>query len=362
MNQILKLLISSLFFILPFGQLTRLPIPHLSINIYLHDLIISFILLCWLSTKPKKLPPLTKPISLFILTALASLIIASFRLPLQSILISSLYLIRWSIYASLYFVLSDKNLNKLPLKKLLVTSASLLAIFSLAQYIFLPDTRFLKVLDWDDHYYRVISTLGDPTFVGIILVLALILLPTLNSPWWFYPLFLLPLLLTYSRSSYLSLLAAAITTFILKTKSKIFLLITIFLLIALPFLPRPGGEGVKLERRFSITQRLANYQEGITLFKQSPIFGIGFNTLRFYRHDQTSHAAAGLDSSLLFVLTTSGIIGLLAYLNLLKHLWQTSGILKISLSALLIHSLFSNSLFYPYTMIWLWVLLATEYS
>jgi len=361
MNQILKLLIFSLFLVLPFGQLTRLPIPHPAINIYLHDLIISFILICWLTTKPKKLPSLTKPISLFILTALTSLIIASFRLPFQSILISSLYLIRWSVYTSLYFILTDKNL-KLPLKKLLVISASLLALFGLAQYFFLPDTRFLKTLHWDDHYYRVISTLGDPTFVGIILVLALILLPSLNSPWWLYSLFLLPLLLTYSRSSYLSLLAAAITTVILKTKHKIFLIISLFLLITLPFLPRPGGEGVKLERRFSITQKVANYREGIVIFKQSPIFGTGFNTLRFYRNDQTSHAAAGLDSSLLFVLTTTGVIGFLAYLNLLKHLWQTSDILKISLSALLIHSLFSNSLFYPYTMIWLWALLATEYS
>jgi len=115
MNQILKLLIFSLFLVLPFGQLTRLPIPHPAINIYLHDLIISFILICWLTTKPKKLPSLTKPISLFILTALTSLIIASFRLPFQSILISSLYLIRWSVYTSLYFILTDKNL-KLPLK------------------------------------------------------------------------------------------------------------------------------------------------------------------------------------------------------------------------------------------------------
>ena len=361
MNQILKTLIFSLFFILPFGQLTRLPIPYPSINIYLHDIIISFILICWLSTKPKKLPPLTNPISLFILTALASLIIASFRLPFQSILISSLYLIRWSVYASLYLVLSDKNL-KLPLKKLLIISASLLAFFSLTQYFFLPDTRFLKTLHWDDHYYRIISTLGDPTFVGIILVLALILLLNLNSFWWLYLLFLLPLLLTYSRSSYLSLLAAAITAVILKSKHKILLIITSFLLISLPFLPRPGGEGVKLERRFSITQKVANYREGIAIFKSSPIFGIGFNTLRFYRNDQTSHAAAGLDSSLLFVLATTGLIGLLAYLNLLKRLWQASDILKISLSALLIHSLFSNSLFYPYTMIWLWALLSTEHS
>jgi len=361
MNKILKLSILSLFIVLPFGQLTRLPIPHSVINIYLHDFIISFIFICWLTTKPKKPPNLIKPISLFILTALVSLIIASFRFPSQSILISSLYLIRWSIYASLYFVLSDKNL-KLPLKKLLVISASLLAIFSLIQYLFLPDTRFLKILHWDDHYYRVISTLGDPTFVGIILVLALILLPSLSSPWWLYLLFLLPLLLTYSRSSYLSLLVAAITAVILKTKHKILLIITIFLLITLPFLPRPGGEGVKLERRFSITQKVANYREGIAIFQQSPIFGIGFNTLRFYRQDQISHAAAGLDSSLLFILATTGLIGLLAYLNLLKRLWQTSNILKISLSALLIHSLFSNSLFYPYVMIWLWVLLATEYS
>ena len=122
----------------------------------------------------------------------------------------------------------------------------------------------------------------------------------------------------------------------------------------LPFLPRPGGEGVKLERVFSLNQRFANYREGLQLIKLSPVFGLGFNTMRYYRNDFVSHAAAGLDSSLLFVLATTGIIGLLTYLNLLKSLWQTSLLVKLSLSAVLVHSLFQNSFFYPLIMIWLW--------
>lgn len=370
MKKIIRVLILSLFLVFPFGQLTRLPIPHPSIRIYLHDIIISLILISWLFTKPKKLPPLTKPITLFVSAGLLSLIFALPKFTLQELAISSLYLIRWLTYSSLYFVLSDKTLKlKLPLKKLLLFSGLALAIFGLAQYIFLPDTRFLKLLNWDDHLYRLIATLLDPAFTALIILLGLILLLTQFPKTRFKPLFtfllLISLLLTYSRSTYLALLASLFTYSLIKKNFKPILIGLGLLLISLPLLPRPYGEGVKLERLYSISNRLDNYQQGITIFKQSPLFGIGFNTLRYHQRNlgllgqdwQVSHAAAGLDSSLLFVLATTGLIGLTTYLYFLKHIWSISDTVKISLSAILVHSLFNNSLFYPWVMIWLWVLL-----
>lgn len=369
MNKVLKILIIGLFVVLPFGQLTRLPIFYSGVNIYLWDIIIVAIITVWLLGKPKIKSSLLKPIIFFITAAVISLVLALFIFSSKEVFIASLYLVRWLSYSSLYFVLKEKNL-KLPIKKMLIYSASLLAVFGITQYLIQPDTRFLASANWDDHYYRVIATLGDPSFVGIILLLGLILLPVVKAAWWLYPIFLIPMLLTYSRSTYLALIAASTAWAIVKKNYKIILIAVLLLALVLPFMPRPGGEGVKLERLFSISQRFENYGTGWGIFKQSPLVGVGFNTLR-YQHKkidsndgnrQISHAAAGLDSSLMFVLATTGIIGFVAYLYLIFHLWKGSMVLKISLVAILVHSLFQNTLFYPWVMIWLWSLVATEYS
>ena len=340
-----KILIYLLFFILPFGQLERLP----NLPIYLHDLVILFLII--LNFKFLKLP---RPTVWFLLSAGLSLIMALFKLPFTQVLISALYLVRWLAYACLLPIYQYLKFDLKPLLKYLCLA---LAVLGILQYLFIPDTRFLASLNWDDHYYRLISTIFDPNFLGLIFVLGLILfnlqiLPSL--------ILLMALLFTYSRSSYLSLVVVILALAIIKNKFKYLFLILIFML--LPFLPRSGGEGVRLERVFSLNQRFANYREGLQLIKLSPVFGLGFNTMRYYRNDfaslaesrRVSHAAAGLDSSLLFVLATTGIIGLLTYLNLLKSLWQTSLLVKLSLSAVLVHSLFQNSFFYPLIMIWLW--------
>ncbi len=357
MKKIIKTLIICLFIIFPFGQLTKIPGLPPTVNLYMHDLIISCIFIIWLILKPKLKSKLIKPLSYFLLAGLISLFFATLKFPLFEVFISSLYLIRFAVYSSLIFILKD---IKLPIKKLLLFSALILAIFGVAQYIFLPDTRFLIFSNWDDHYYRVIATFGDPSFVGIILVLAIILNFLTNSSIWLYPFYLIPLFLTYSRSSYLSLLSVIVFLSIYKKKLKLLFLGLIFVLF-LPFLPRQsGGAGVKLERVFSIKQRLDNYTHSLAIIKKQPIFGIGFNSLRFYQNQPISHSGAGLDSSLLFVLATTGVVGLLTYLNLLKSFYQQSIIIKASLIALLIHSLFQNSLFYSWVMLWLFSLMSTE--
>ena len=334
-----KILIYLLFFILPFGQLERLP----NLPVYLHDLVI--LLLIILNLKFIKLP---RSIWLFVSACLLSLIVNIFRFGFPQILFSSLYLVRWLAYACLLPIYQHEKIDLKPLLKYLCLA---LAVLGLLQYLLIPDTRFLAVLNWDDHYYRLISTVFDPNYLGLIFVLGLVLfnlkiLPSL--------ILLIALLFTYSRSSYLALIVVGFYLALIKKKFKIFIFAFFALIFALYLLPRPGGEGVKLERWFSVESRLGNYREGFGLWQKSPVSGLGFNTLRYFRNDPISHAAAGLDNSFLFVLATTGIIGLLTYLNLLKSLWQTSLLLKLSLVAILVHSLFQNSLFYPLIMIWLW--------
>lgn len=324
-----KILFPLLFLSMAFGQLQRFG------PIYLHDLILAVILLV---NRPK----ISRPVLYFALAAFVSLIFSGFKPGGE-------YLVRFLAYSLLLGL-------KVERRYLLFFSGAIAGLGWL-QYLLLPDTRFLLALNWDDHYYRLISTLFDPNFTGIVLVLGLVLVYfSYPRSWWLYLLHLSALLLTYSRSSYLALLAVAVAIAWMQKKFKLLLLTVFILLIAVPFLPRPGGEGVKLERLFSIEQRLDSYREGISLWQKGPVFGLGFNTLRYYRGDPDSHAAAGLDSSLLFVLATTGAVGLLAYLNLLRFLWQKSLLLRVSLVALLAHSLFVNSLFYPFVMIWLFSL------
>ena len=359
MNQLTKALYFSLFICLAFGQLTRLPWFGPSLNLYLHDLLIILLLILNLRKIPSL--PLTKPIAIFFFASLLSLILAIPRLSRPELLISSLYLWRWFAYACLYFI-ARPNLNP----NLLILTTSLIAVFGLTQYLFLPDTRFLQYSGWDDHYFRLISTLIDPAFTGIILVLGMIWLSLkMRQHRLFFPLFglhLITLMFTYSRSSYLALFIASAVIAWGKKQLKYFLIFLCLILSLALILPRPAGEGVKLERTFSITQRLQNWQQGWQLIKQKPVFGFGFNTLRYHRQDFVSHAAAGLDSSLLFVWATTGIIGLLAYLYLLHSIWQHALVIKASLSAVFFHALFNHTLFYPWVMIWLWLLLASAHK
>ena len=88
---------------------------------------------------------------------------------------------------------------------------------------------------------------------------------------------------------------------------------------------------------------------------------------------EQSNAAAGLDNSLLFVTATTGIVGLAAYVFLLgkavfvsfrrlRTLKPLNALLTATLIAIIVHSMFNNSLFYPWVMIWLWLLFAVVHA
>ena len=145
------------------------------------------------------------------------------------------------------------------------------------------------------------------------------------------------------------------------------------------------SEGTNLFRTVSTNARIESYQQAWVFFQQSPLFGIGFNAYR-YAQDRAfpscnekkaqrcldkqvlaeSHAGAGTDNSFLFVLATTGIVGSTAYLFLWyrilllswKHKTEPYGLIVLSSSlALFANSLFINSLFYPFIMLWMWVII-----
>ena len=396
MEKLITALLFCYLVLFPFGQLNRLPISLFQspeIRFYLTDLVMFLLILTWgiwrflLIKKKYTLPPLTKPIFLFLMIAIISLIVNSSRLSIRELFVSGLYLLRWIVYAGLYFVLIDlkDRFNYLKWSSMvnyLIVLGAMTAIFGLVQYLIWPDIGFLEVFGYDPHYFRLVGTFFDPGFVGIILVLTLILLVVSN--WEKIGVFKMKnlpvhcllftvycsLALTYSRSSYLAYLMGMGVIAFIKKAPRFFLIILFIGALTLLILPRQsGGEGIRLERTSTIQARAGSWQNALIISRDHPLIGVGFNAFRYAQRDygflkeqwQESNAGAGADSSLLFVLATTGIIGFLTYLGIWWKILRIGNLtILASALAILIHSLFLNSLFYPWVMAWMWILLAKE--
>ena len=363
------------------GSLFKLSFPLTEIHISWLDIGVVLINVYFLIKNISRLTffyknnSLVRALILFYSVGLISLFFRIFTLEPRAIFVGFLYWSRGLMYGLLFIPLSDL-FTKSSLKKLLFSLGLVTVITGIGQYIISPDIRFLEVAEWDPHYYRVVGTILDPGFVGAVLTVFLLLLVFFRDK--FKPkTFLLMIIptyltfaLTYSRSSYLALLAG-IAAYSVKVKSVRPFIISFLLLVAtILLLPRsPGGEGVKLERTSSVQARIINWQRTLQIFSQNPVLGVGFNTYRYAQKQAgfldnikwlKSHSGAGADSSLLFVAATTGIVGLAFYLRFLSRLWNYPSVfpLYIPLASLLVHSLFLNSLFYPHILFLLSVILS----
>lgn len=354
------LVISSLFVAFAVGNFFKFSLFSPDVHISVLDIVVLELSLVALFKNKIKI---NKYLGIFLGVSLVSLILAYFHYGLSATLVGFMYLLRFAVYASFGWTIG-KLIGVSDRSKLIILLGTLTVVIGLGQYFLFPDIRSLQIAEWDPHYYRVVGTLLDPGFIGIILVMFLVFLSDgknyLFKLLWAASYFALAF--TYSRSSFLAfLIAMAYVAW--RKKSWNFLLFTWFLLgITLPLLPRASsGEGVKLERTSSIEARLVNWTNAATIFRDHPILGVGFNVYRYAQNEYgflgeskwlRSHAGAGADSSLLFVGATTGLIGLSAYFFYLDSLWKNLT-LRPYLLALLVHSLFLNSLFYPFVLIFL---------
>jgi hypothetical protein len=250
-----------------------------------------------------------------------------------------------------------------------------------AQYFLLPDTRFLRYWGWDDHYFRLLSTHFDPNFTGILLVSTFFLVLKFiqeRGKIWPQVIYLaglsLALLLTYSRASYLSFLFSIIFLLILQRFSKRIKLsspikikqklahslvsLVILFILAIPFLPRPAGEGVKLERVASIKARVRNNHSALQKQQQYQwLMGQGLFSVNSTDSDSfwpdTAHFP---DNIFVWILSSTGIIGLMIGLFILYKsslfLYEKDVFIFYAFFAILIHSQFNHTLFQPF--VWLW--------
>lgn len=303
------------------------------------------------------------------------------------------YLLRLIAYYFLIFV-AYNFLAKLPavvLRYLLYTVAILFVLGLVILWV-LPNFAVLVQSGWDPHVDRLTSTWLDPNYFGTFLGLVFgLVLPfgkkiTQKGRWWVigYWITLLVLwagvYLTASRSALLTLaiagiVAAAFTSW----RMVVFVLVLLGLTVALPS---------RLQSRvtdsvaFSVQQvngsqnssqgssdptasaRITSWKKAIQIFKEKPVLGVGYN---YYQYAQqraglltgdalaTNRSVAGSDSSLLTLLATTGILGLLAFLALwlaiILRLWKfrldpyVLGVFA-ALIGWFISSFFNNTLLY----------------
>ncbi len=376
------IIIYTFFAIFSFGQLIRRDIRFLGTEFALHpvDLLAGVSIMVLLASR-EKLSILSTQVFSFFAACIFSLLLSMTIFSPTQVLIGSLFLVRLIAYYALFelsvILVKTKKIKK-TITNLLISVSTVSAIFGWVQYLFFPDLRVLKYIGWDEHLYRLVGTFLDPGFTGIILVLGFILsinkyLEKKDIKQIFVSVFLLlSVAFTYSRASYLALMVALATILIIYKKIKYILIIGLIVGLMVLLLPRPEGEGVRLERVQSIYQKMQNYSQTAIIIKKHPLFGIGFNNMcnarikYFNDVGYRSHACSGSDSSLLLVFATTGAVGLMIFIRLaikvlkvIKKDYYGKTFLG-SAAAIFTHSLFVNSLFYPWILGWMAILLAVS--
>lgn len=368
-----KLIIFLYLVAFPFGQLLRFSTGVLGRVVVIQPIdIIAFVsLIYWGIGGLKHLGKLGSW-GVFLLSNIFSLVLSLSYFETKEIFIGLLYFLRLLAHSSLFFVTYQQVLKDFKFKDLiyqsLIAVSGFTAIFGWFQYFFYPDLTSLKFINWDDHLFRLIGSFLDPGFTSIILVFGSLLALSLylgrksKVSLYVFAFLAVSLAFTYSRAGYLAFLAGLAVIFLKSKKNLLFMSILGIFGLLVFMLPRPEGEGVKLERTRSVINRYESYLGTVVLVKKVPLFGFGYNNLCSAKlkylssGEPQSHSCSGADSSILFLLATTGVVGTIFFvffvfrlILLLPSKYIGVGI-KASIAALLVHSQFTNSLFYPWVV------------
>jgi putative inorganic carbon (hco3(-)) transporter len=250
--------------------------------------------------------------------------------------VSLAYLGRWLFYFALYIVLQSliDRRRVLSLWSAVETMLLCIAVFGILQAAFLPNFAQLvypdsrAAVDWDVQGHRLVSTLLDPNVVGSMLAAGALIQLSLISAGasvrrWRVLTMLVALVLTVSRSAALAFFAGMIVIFVARGLSRRLLRVLGFLaLLAAAALPKL----IELARAFgrfdvgagtSAGERVLAWLRALQVFRDHPIFGVGFNTYGYvvehYGWPRFGVASYGSDGGLLFIAALTGIVGLALY-------------------------------------------------
>ncbi len=332
--------------------------------------------------------PFLKQFLLFFAIACFSLAVNCFRLTLPETLISSLYLIRLGIYLSFtavcFSLCKAKIIPVHILKVYLLGLGSAVAILGIVQLFLYPSLRNLYYLGWDEHLNRAFGSFFDPGYFGFLLSIHslvgvdLIMKAKKRIIQYIYigmtGICFLGVILSHARSAYLAFIVGFIVLFGLRKGVKFLLISLIFIAVVIALFSLSPQEGIRLNRITSSWARIESWQHALTIFKDHPLFGVGYNSYRYAQRDygfldngwETSHAGAGSDSSFLLVAATMGIVGIGSFLYLwgsilLRSYREKHWLILSAVTAVLVNSFFINSLFYSWVLFILGFILAFSF-
>lgn len=386
---LLKRLFYICFFLLSLGQLVNVSRSE-GLNLYLFDGAVFFFalvgLIYFLFKKQLVINKVFIGLLSFCTVGAASLIFNFFlnSLSFWELTNSAFYLLRFCSYIISGLIVSNMIntgiLSKKELKNSSIGFGVFLAIMGFIQLIVLPDFETLDPsLGWDPHKNRLSSTFFDPNYMGGFLCICFALL--LDN---FYKkefkksdvikglILVLAIFLTFSRSAWI-MFSIIITIYALFKDARLLMLAAFIAFSAYFFVPRVQTRisGVT-DPADSAQFRFISWQNSVEIIKDNWIYGVGFNSYRYAQRDYGffgdlsygGNSGAGTDSSLLFVLATTGVVGLAIYILSFSYLmFYKLDILNIALgTSLLIESQFINSLFYPQILFLIMVVAALSFS
>ena len=340
MNLILFFFIATIF-TLTLGEFGQFPFGNTDFSVSIMDILLT-ISLCALLIWNIGIKKNTKlPKNFIYLIVFWAIGILSLFLSLD--LSGWLYLVRFIIYSSTFYLtyhlVRSRILGLDEFLTLIKVTTVTLGVLGLAQLIIYPDLSVLGAYGYDPHKSRVFSTFLDPNFLGAFLNFGLITISyeLLNkkfynfknlwdeNKWSLISALILStaILLTFSRSAYLMTFISLSIILVAKNLKLLGIFAVFMLLLYLVFPAFSQRINGALNFDDSASERVSSWEKGLIIFQQNPGLGVGFNNIRPYSQklelvklfsSDGGNSGAGVDSSLIFVLATTGLIGFLAYL------------------------------------------------
>lgn len=383
-----RFLLLGLWLVLPLGQLLRWQVSPQA-AVYPHDLILVLILALhfreiirhFSQLNYRKMIGKWRLETAFVAWVLVGWVGLALTSGLSALVVPGLYTARLCVYmVSAWWICRQGFFSVSQLRTGWLSALAITAWLGIVQFIFVPDTRFIHILGWDDHYYRLIGTHLDPGFMGMLLVMFILgLWPYLwqmRRRWLAWVGVLVAIggvVATWSRASYVTLVVGMAMTILIAawkktafraTVAQAFVLVTLLAGLVI-FAPKPSGEGGNLLRSSSVNARLATSEQ--TLERLEPleiVVGGGLFTKQPPSFHQYIPYTAGFPDNLgLLFFSGTGVggvilVGLLA-LKWGRWLLDYQSQLLPMMAAVIAHSQFNHTLFQPFVFVTLaWYVVA----
>ncbi len=378
------------------GQIVRLPLFGQSGGILPSDVANVLVILyaMWLSFPRRREstpsgPPIRSGMTKLSLCAIVPFLLWSLfvlflhisELPVSALLISLSYWIRLAVTLALlpsFFGIFQYKNNKNLFRPLILFLGTSLVIIGFLQLIVYPSLQGVAG-GWDPHSFRMVATWLDPNFFGAFLAILLPYAICVSSNIVLPMLIAIAILLTQSRSTFISIFVAVMLCGVLyllhvqiapavKRLLPLGIGITVVCIALAMTLLGDRAANFFIDDP-TVSMRIDAYKQVWRKLVEPNIFlGVGYNAYQFAAKDAglisgfAIHSRAGSDSSILTLLVTTGIVGTALFLFPifiaaafhLRRFYQTQNkyslCFLIATIVLLMQSQFTNSLLYPHIL------------